>query len=509
MRRATRRLKVLSVASEVYPLIKTGGLADVTGALPAALAAEGVDIRTLVPGYPAVIEKLGESEPVHQFGAFFGGPARLLAGHAGGLEVLVLDAPHLYARPGNPYVDRSGRDWPDNAQRFAALARAAADVGTGLLKGYRPDVVHAHDWQTGLVPAYLRYGWRRRPATVMTVHNLAFQGHFPATLLRALLLPPEALTIDGVEYFGGIGFLKAGLQLADRITTVSPTYAAEIRTPEDGMGLDGLLRVRGDVVSGILNGIDTTVWDPATDPHLAAPFTAARLGGRQENKRLLKERFGITTPEKSMLFGVISRLSEQKGLDLLLAALPRLLALGADLVLIGSGDALMEQAFRTAALASPGRVGVFIGYDEATAHLVQGGADAILVPSRFEPCGLTQLCALRYGAVPVVARVGGLNDTIVDANEMALSAGVASGFQFAPVTRDALELALVRAAGVWREPKTWRRLQTNGMAMDVGWDRAAAQYARLYRDAIRAASEGIGGFGMVGATGIEPVTPPV
>jgi len=277
-------IRVLSVASEAYPLIKTGGLADVVGALPAALAQEGVAIRTLVPGYPAVTERLSRREPVHRYAHLFGGPAELLADEIADLDLLVLDAPHLYARPGNPYVDRSGRDWSDNAQRFAALARAAADIGLGLLKRYRPNVVHGHDWQTGLAPAYLHYAGGKRPGTVMTVHNLAFQGHFPASLLGALQLPPQALSIEGVEYFGGIGFLKAGLQFADRITTVSPTYAAEIRTEEAGMALDGLLRVRGDAVSGILNGIDEKVWNPASDPHLVSNYTARRPGGRAPNK---------------------------------------------------------------------------------------------------------------------------------------------------------------------------------------------------------------------------------
>lgn len=478
-------MRVLSVASEIYPLVKTGGLADVVGALPTALARKGVAMRTLIPGYPAVLEKLEGRGAVHRFADLFGGPADLLAASAAGLDLLVIDAPHLYTRAGNPYLDAKGRDWPDNGQRFAALSRVAADIGTGTLKRYRPQIIHAHDWQAGLAPAYLHYGGSPSPATVITVHNLAFQGHFPATLLATLKLPPRALAINGVEYFGGIGFLKAGLQFADRITTVSPTYAVEIRTPEGGMALDGLLRVRSNVVSGILNGIDERVWDPVADPHLPANYSATRLARRLLNKQALKQRFEIISDDDAPLFAVISRLSEQKGLDLLLAALPRLLSLGADLVVVGTGDATLELGFRTAAVTSAGRVGVFIGYDEALAHLVQGGADALLVPSRFEPCGLTQLCALRYGAVPIVARVGGLNDTIVDANEMALSAGVATGFQFSPVTREALEHALTRAAAVWRERKLWRRMQTNGMAMQVGWDRAAAQYAQLYRTLLR------------------------
>ncbi len=488
------RRKVLSVASEVFPLVKTGGLADVAGALPAALARHGVEVRTLVPGYPGVVEKLERSDVIFSFPELFGGPATLLSATAAGLDLFVIDAPHLYARPGNPYVDSHGSDWPDNAQRFAALSLVAAEVGMGVLRSYRPHVIHAHDWQAGLAPAYLHYRAptkppSRRPGTVLTVHNLAFQGHFPAALLHTLLLPPEALSIDGVEYFGGIGFLKAGLQFADRITTVSPTYAAEIETPEGGMGLDGLLHHRSEVVSGIVNGLDDAIWNPATDPHLPAKYNAARLARRKENKSALKERFGITSAPEAPLFAVVSRLSEQKGLDLLLAALPRLLALGADLVLVGSGDTTLEHGFRAAAHRSHGRVGVFIGYDEERSHLVQGGSDALLVPSRFEPCGLTQLAAMRYGSVPIVARVGGLNDTVIDANEAALSAGVATGIQFSPVTREGLEHALERAVALWQRRKVWRTMQKNAMAQSVGWDRPAAEYAALYRAIARSPRE--------------------
>jgi starch synthase len=414
-------MQVLSVASELYPLIKTGGLADVAGALPSALARQGVEVRSLVPGYPAVMAGLEAPQRVHE-AELFGGPATLVRGQANGLDLFVVDAPHLYARPGNPYTDELGQDWPDNAERFAALGQAALMLSGGAAPGFAPDVVHAHDWQAGLVPAYLNYAGGRRPGTVITVHNLAFQGRFPAHLLGSLGLPPSAYTIDGVEFYGGIGFLKAGLRLADRITTVSPTYAAEIATPEGGMGLEGLLQTRAAVLSGILNGIDETVWNPATDPLLPARFSPDRLDGRASNKRALQERFGIGQRPDGLLFGVISRLSWQKGLDLLLGSLPRLLAAGADLVLLGSGDAALEDGFLAAASAAPGRIGVKIGYDEGLAHLIQGGTDAILVPSRFEPCGLTQLCALRYGAAPVVSRVGGLNDTVIDANEMALAA---------------------------------------------------------------------------------------
>lgn len=474
-------LSVLSVASEVYPLVKTGGLADVAGALPAALAAEGVALRTMVPGYPAVMAALREASPVHEAADLFGGPARVLAGTAAGLDLAVLDAPHLFDRPGNPYTGPDGRDWPDNPLRFAALARVAADVGLGRTALPRPDVVHAHDWQAGLAPAYLHYAGGPRPGTVVTVHNLAFQGQAPADLLATLGLPAASWTFDGVEYYGTIGYLKAGLQLADRITTVSPTYALEIREAEAGMGLDGLLRARAGVLHGILNGIDTAVWDPAADPHLPAPFDARRLKARALAAAALRERMGLAPSFGGPLFGVVSRLSWQKGLDLLHAALPALVQAGAQLALLGAGEPALEDGFRAAAQAWPGRVACRIGYDEGLAHLVQAGADALVVPSRFEPCGLTQLCALRYGAVPVVARVGGLADTVIDANDMALAAGVATGIQFAPVERERLEAALLRAVALFHDRPTWRRLQKNGMSADVSWRLPARHYAELYR----------------------------
>jgi starch synthase len=475
-------LQVLSVVSEIFPLIKTGGLADVTGALPGALAAEGVAVRSLVPGYPAVLDALEGGVVVAALDDLFGGAGRIVAAYASGLNMFAIEAPHLYARDGDPYREADGRDRPDNAFRFAALSRVAMLLSRGLVEGYRPDVMHAHDWQAGLAPAYLRYDGAVLPPTVMTVHNLAFQGRFPASLLARLGLPAEAFAIQGVEYYGDIGYLKAGLQFADRITTVSPTYAAEIRTPLSGMGMDGLLRARADVLSGILNGIDTAVWDPAHDPHLTATFDADRLAERAANKTALQARFGLRRDPAMLLFGVISRFSPQKGIDLLLTALPALLNNGGQLVVLGSGDAPLEAAIRAAAAANPDELGVQIGYDESMAHLIQGGCDALLVPSRFEPCGLTQLCGMRYGALPVVAHVGGLCDTVIDANEMALAAGIGTGFHFAPVTSEMLVAAILRALSVWREPDVWRRLQHNAMLTDVGWRRPAARYAALYRE---------------------------
>ena len=473
---------VLSVASEVFPLVKTGGLADVAGALPPALAAEGIAVRTLLPGYPAVMDAMKAAEPVHSYRSLQGGPARLLAARVAGLDLIVLDAPHLYGRAGNPYIGADGKEWPDNAQRFAALSMAAADIGRGILPAWVPDIVHAHDWQTGLAPVYLHYGGAPRPRTVMTVHNLAFQGQFPATLLAELGLPPEAFTMESVEYYGRIGFLKGGLALADRITTVSPRYAMEIRTPEFGMGLDGLLQSRAGVLTGILNGIDTEYWDPATDPYLAAKFDAKSVDRRAANKRALQRRLGLAEKAGTPLFGVVSRLTWQKGMDVLLEAIPDLVALGAQLALVGSGESELEAGLAVAATAHLGQAGAVIGFDESLAHLVQGGADALLVPSRFEPCGLTQLCALRYGTIPVVARVGGLADTVIDANEMALVAHAGNGLQFAPVTREALALTLERAVSLWHDKPTWKQLQQHAMSADVGWRRPARQYAALYRE---------------------------
>ncbi|MGH8314995.1 MAG: glycogen synthase GlgA [Steroidobacterales bacterium] len=474
-------LHVLAVASEVYPMLKTGGLADVVAALPAALEREGIATRTLVPGYPSVVGSLRENEVAHTFASMHGGPARLLASRTSGLELLVLDAPHLYARPGNPYLDPDGNEWPDNALRFAALAAAAAAIGRGIIPTFRPDIVHAHDWQAALAPAYLHYGGSPRPRTVMTVHNLAFQGLYPAALLVQLGLPAHAYTLDGVEYHGSIGFLKAGLALADRITTVSPTYAAEIQTPEHGMGLDGLLRHRSGVLTGIRNGIDTVVWNPATDPHLRSRFDARHRTRRGINKQALRHRMSLDMDETAPLFGVVSRLAWQKGLDLLLGIADRLVAAGAQLALIGSGERELESGFIAAGERHPGRIGVAIGYDEGLAHLAQAGANAILIPSRFEPCGLTQLCAMRYGALPIVARVGGLADTVIDINDVNRGAEFGTGMQFTPVTGDALTAAIERAMALWRDPAAWRRVQAHAMAADVSWREPAAQYAALYR----------------------------
>jgi starch synthase len=435
---------------------------------------------TLLPGYPAVLAALGSGEPVSGFADLFGGAAQLLAGRVAGQPLLVLDAPHLFNRPGNPYLGPDGRDWQDNAVRFAALGLAAARVAQGGLEAFVPDIVHGHDWQAGLTMAYLAAGGGRRPATVMTVHNLAFSGRFPSELLQTLQLPPAMYAIEGVEFFGSISFLKAGLQFADRLTTVSPTYAKEIQTPEEGCGFDGLLRARSSVLSGILNGIDTEVWNPATDPLIPSHFTSRTLKGRRPNKAALQARFHLFPDPDRLLFAVVSRLTWQKGIDVLAGALPVLLATGAQLVILGTGEPALEARLAKLAVDHRGQVGCIIGYDEPLAHLVQAGTDALLVPSRFEPCGLTQLCALRYGAVPVVARVGGLADTVADLDVAGGDPDSATGFHVAPLNQAALEGTVCRVATLWANRMRWTQLQTNGMRKDVSWSGPARQYGHLY-----------------------------
>lgn len=472
-------MDVLSVASEVYPLIKTGGLADVAGALPAALASQDVSMRTLVPGYPQVIGAIKKGRSVAQFADLFGGPAELIAARVGDLDLIVLDAKHLFDRAGGIYVDATGKDWEDNWQRFAALSWVAAELAKGLVAGYRPEIVHAHDWQAAMAAAYVAFGRDETTKVVVTIHNIAFQGAYPADIFPHLRLPPDAFAMSGVEYYGGVGFLKAGLQCAHAITTVSPTYAREIRTPAFGMGLEGLLNERSHDLYGILNGIDDGAWNPQSDPDLAANFAAANTRKREVNRVALADRFGLEE-DGSPLFGIVSRLTWQKGIDIVAENVHWLVSLGARLAVLGSGDPDLEIAMEEAAARFPGRVGFINGYDEGLSHLVQGGADVVLVPSRFEPCGLTQLYALRYGAIPLVSRVGGLADTIIDANEAAIEAGVATGVQFSPVDGPNLGEAISRTVSLYQRPDIWPRMQRKGMKTDVSWTNSARKYAALY-----------------------------
>ena len=480
-------MKLLSIASEIYPLIKTGGLADVVGALPGALTGEGVESRTLVPGYPAVMARLGKAKTLRRYEALFGVPAALLAAKVDGLDLLILDAPDFFARPGGPYGDAAGNDWIDNWRRFAALSRVGADIAEGAVKGWRPDVVHVHDWQAAMTAAYMRFGPAHHVPKVVTIHNLAFQGRFDATIFGELGLPPEAWGVDGVEYYGGTGYLKAGLVSADAITTVSPTYAEEIRSPVHGMGLDGLINGRVDRLHGILNGVDIDIWNPAADASIPRTYTGRALAGRAVNRRALEKRFGLDHDD-APLFIIVSRLTWQKGMDLMIDAMDHMVGLGGKLALLGSGDHPLEGAFLGAADRHRGRVGVQIGYDEGLSHLMQAGGDAILIPSRFEPCGLTQLYGLRYGCLPVVARVGGLADTVIDANEAAVNAGAATGVVFAPSDPLALYGAIARTVRLHGDKAIWQAMQRAAMRADVSWAQSAARYAALYRDLLAQAA---------------------
>ena len=478
-------MNILFVASECAPFVKTGGLADVIGAVPKVLSAAGSSVRVMIPAYPALAAHVEAGKSVYRFDDLFGGPAEIVEVSAEGVDLLLLVAPHLYDRAGSIYLGADGRDWPDNDLRFAALSFAGARVALEGVDGWLPDVVNAHDWQAGLIPAYLRQDGRPSPPVITTIHNIAFQGVFDATRLAALELKSEMFTPDGVEYFGKISFLKAGLALSDAITTVSPSYASELLTPEFGMGLEGLLQARRGDLHGILNGIDLDVWNPETDPHLHTCYSARAPKRKAANKAEVAARFGLIQDD-GPLFCVVSRLTAQKGLDMLLDCLPDLAARGGKLALLGTGDKELERAFVSASNRHAGAVGVIIGYDETLSHLMQGGSDAILIPSRFEPCGLTQLYGLRYGTLPVVARTGGLADTIIDANEAALSADCATGFQFAPINATMLGQAIARTCDTYHQPKIWAGMMRRAMRHPVGWDTSAAAYHAVYKALIDA-----------------------
>ncbi len=469
-------MRILFVGSELFPYVKTGGLGDVMAALPRALRAQGADVRVLLPAYPALREAVDlQGVALALPDLMGGGPAQLLKAEAPGLPLYLLDQPAFFDRPGNPYGQPE-----DLAQRFGALGWAAAELGRGGdAEGWRPDVLHGHDWPAGLMPAYVAYGEGPRPITVMTIHNIAFQGRFSPTLLDALWLPRHAFTPEGVEFHGDIGYLKAGLKLADLLTTVSPTYAREIQLA-GGHGLEGLLAHRRDRLQGILNGVDHGVWNPARDPHLVSRYDLKHPSRRGPNRPDFQRRMGLAEDPSAPLFAAVSRLDPLKGLDLVLDNVDHLVAQGAQLAVLGTGDPHAEAAFRQAAQRHPGRVAVFIGYDEALAHRVFAAADVFLVPSRQEPCGLTQLYAQAYGALPLVRRTGGLADTVVGATPETLADGTATGFQFEAATGWALGEAINAALALYRDAPAWRQVQRRGMAMDFGWEGPARAYLELY-----------------------------
>ena len=476
-------MKVLFATSEATPLVKTGGLADVAGALPAALVESGVDVRVLLPGYGPVLESIaGRSEIVADLALPPFPPARLVAASMpSGVPLLVVDCPALFVRPGGPYQQPGGLDWPDNDIRFGLLSRVAALLAhESTPLPWRPDVLHCNDWQTGLAPAYLAFELGSRARTVMTIHNLAYQGIFlPGTLAR-VGLTPAAFQPEGVEYYGNVSYLKAGLHYADRLTTVSPTYAREIQTETLGFGMQGLLTRRADELTGIVNGIDVDVWNPATDPLIPRRYQPDTLIRKNDDKRALQQKLGLETDIFTPLAGIVSRFTDQKGLDLVLEAADRLLALPLQLAALGSGDPVLQDGFRALAARHPGQVGVQIGFDEALSHLVEAGADLFLMPSRFEPSGLNQMYSQRYGTPVVAHATGGLVDTITDHTPVTAKAGTASGFLFREPTADALFDAVERAVTCFHVRRTWRRIQRAGMGRDFSWASSAGQYVALY-----------------------------
>ena len=466
--------KVLFVASECAPFVKTGGLADVVGALPIALAKIGINVRVLLPGYRLVMEQIGPSDTVAKYADLFGGPASLLACKIAGLDMLILDAPHLYNRDGGIYGDTSGADWPDNPQRFAALCKVGTVIAKNGIGAWTPDVVHGHDWQAGLTAEYMHAAGTKVPF-VFTVHNIAFHGNAPADQLEVLELCEDRFNLGTFEYWGQISALKAGLMGAHKINTVSKTYADELLTPEFGLGMDGVMRTRHADLTGIVNGINLEVWNPETDPNITAYKTPT---GKAANKRALRQEFELGSANGPLCI-LVSRLTEQKGIDLLLDALPALLDQGGQLVVLGTGDPALEAALSEAGNLHK-NLSVRIGYDEALSHRMIAGGDAILVPSRFEPCGLTQLYGLRYGTIPLVALTGGLADTVINASPAALARDVATGVQFFPITAHALASAFDRLVSLYDTKKIWRKLQRNGMKQPVGWETSAFAYKEIY-----------------------------
>ena len=478
------RLRVLQVAAEIFPWVKTGGLGDVLAALPPALARGGADVRLLVPGYPPLRDALENSRVVARLGSAFGGATvEVRRGRLPGLDLpaYVIDSPFLYERPGNPYLTAERTDWPDNPRRFGLLGWIAAHLGCGDVdRDWRADIVQAHDWHAALACAHLALHPGPRPACVYTVHNLAFVGEFDPVQLAELHLPRSTFAPEGLEFHGRGSFMKAGLYYADQLTTVSPTYSREIQTSAFGCGFEGLLMRRAPALAGILNGVDTQVWNPATDPHLECRYDRDDLAGKAQVKAALQASLGLRVDPQRLLVGVVTRLAYQKGIDLLVQAMRTLAAEGLQLALLGSGDLQLERALNLLARQMPESVSISFGYDDALSHRIIAGADVVAVPSRYEPCGLTQLYGLRYGSLPVVHAVGGLADTVIDATEANLQADRATGFTFVNATEVALHATLHRAQRLYADTARWQQVMRRAMAQDFSWDEAAAQYLDLY-----------------------------
>lgn len=478
-------MRILQVSAEIYPLLKTGGLADIAGALPAALAAVGCDVRALLPGFPAILQDLQGATLLSRQVTPWGETIDVRSGRLGalGINAYVIDAPALYVRPGGPYDDTQHQPYADNHRRFALLGWIAGLLGQSLDANWQPQVVHSHDWHAGLAPAYLTFSRERQPkpvASLFTVHNLAYQGVFAPHCFSDLGLPQSAFAVEGLEYYGKVSFIKAGLYYADRITTVSPTYAKEIQTPEQGCGLDGLLRARSQVLSGILNAVDETVWNPATDPLIPCQYNAGDTSGKVRCKAALQQEMGLAVASRAPLFGIVSRITEQKGLHLVIAAIDEMITRGGQLVVLGSGDSGLESALREMAAKYPSAVAVRLGYDEALAHRIFAATDVVLVPSRFEPCGLTQMYGLKYASLPLVHRVGGLADTVVDSTREALAARKANGFVFDTFSADGFAGAMRRTFSLYAQPEDWNGMAQRAMRQSFGWQGSAEKYLALY-----------------------------
>lgn len=483
-------MKVLFVSSEVFPLIKTGGLADVSGSLPIALQELGVDIRILMPGYTPVLEQLKNLQTI---ATVHGLPhidnAALVLGNIQdtNIKVIAIKAPSLYERNGGPYSDQQGLEWQDNPIRFGVLSKVASILASEKtpINDWTPDIVHCNDWQTGLAPAYMKLTENSSAKSIISLHNMAFQGTYPPHWVTSLGLPSTGFSIEGFEYHGQLSFLKAGVFYADAISTVSPRYATEIQTAAFGFGLEGLLTIRGDEIKGILNGIETDEWNPTSDPHLTENYSSAEIEGKKKVKQTLQEKLGLHVDADAPLLGVVSRLTYQKGLDLLLPLLQSLIDSGCQFALLGGGERQLETAFLGLAEKNPGRISVTIGYNEPLSHQIMAGCDMFIMPSRFEPCGLNQLYGLAYGTPPIVNATGGLADSIIDSNAAHIKNNTANGFVMMEASSDGLKASIQRALDMFTHDKeTWRQIQKYGMSQDLSWDKSAQEYLTLYRELV-------------------------
>lgn len=480
-------MRVLFATSEVFPLIKTGGLADVSGSLPTALQNLGVDIRILMPGYPAVLNKLTNLQAIATFDNL---PvihnAALMMGTIAEtqVKVMVIKSAHLYEREGGPYADANGLEWLDNPVRFGILSKVAAILSgpNSPITDWQPDIVHCNDWQTGLTPAYMKLVEHSQAKSIISLHNMAFQGCYAPGWLSTLALPSTNFTIEGFEYHGQLSFLKAGIFYANAVTTVSPSYAKEIQTAAFGFGLEGLLSKRGNEIKGILNGIETDEWNPEADPHLVKNYSATTLAGKKLVKAALQEKLGLHIDASAPLLGVVSRLTHQKGLDMLVPILQELVDTGCQLALLGSGESALENAFRALAVSNPTKVNVTIGYNEPLSHQIMAGCDMFIMPSRFEPCGLNQLYGLAYGTPPIVNATGGLADSVVDTNIITFKNKTANGFVMSEASPTSLLSCIKQALNVFNnDAGAWKQIQKNGMTQNLSWDKSALEYLAVYQ----------------------------